>query len=97
MGPRRSTKNKEGPLCLVEMVQLYQGCRRFWAPQMVAKSKGKWDPLLQGKSRLVKLPSLKLTCSPPENQWLVQMKFPFWGKRPIFRGKLAISFRECIV
>ena len=30
----------------------------------------------------------------PENQRLVQMNFPFGAFRPIFRCKLAVSFRE---
>ena len=30
----------------------------------------------------------------PENGWLALVSFPF-GARPIFRGKLAVSFREC--
>ena len=39
------------------------------------------------------LSSLKLTAKAPENGWL-ENYLPFWGKRPIFRGKLAVSFRE---
>ena len=32
----------------------------------------------------------------PEDGWLEDdHSFPFWGKRPIFRGKLAFSFSEC--
>ena len=31
----------------------------------------------------------------PENEWLEYVLVSFWGvKRPIFRGKLAVSFRE---
>ena len=38
------------------------------------------------------LPSLKLTAKAPENGWL-EYSLPF-GILPIFRGKLAVSFRE---
>ena len=39
-------------------------------------------------------PSLKLTANiAPENGWL-EDDFPFGGKRPIFRGKLAVSLGE---
>ena len=30
----------------------------------------------------------------PENGWLEYGPASFWGKRPIFRGELAVSFRE---
>ena len=41
------------------------------------------------------LPSLKLTAKVPENGRLVQMYiFLFGAFRPIFNGKLAVSFRE---
>ena len=41
-----------------------------------------------------RVPSLKLTAIAPKNGWL-EYYFPI-GARPIFRGKLAISFREGI-
>ena len=45
----------------------------------------------QNKENL--LPSLKLTACPWK--WMIGIRsFPF-GARPIFRGKLAVSFREC--
>ena len=34
----------------------------------------------------------------PENEWLEYVLVSFWGvKRPIFRGKLAVSFREVVL
>jgi len=43
------------------------------------------------------MPSLKLTAKTLQNQWLVQMTYFLLGFRPIFRGKLAVSFRGCVV
>ena len=44
------------------------------------------------KGKFLKLHSLKLTAKAPENGWLGDY-FPF-VIRPVFRGKLAVSFRE---
>ena len=38
------------------------------------------------------VPSLKLTANAPENGWLEYFLVSFWGKRPIFRCELAVSF-----
>ena len=38
--------------------------------------------------------SLKLTAKAPENWWFEHFLVSFWVKRPILRGKLAVSFRE---
>ena len=32
----------------------------------------------------------------PENGWLEDFLVSFWGKRPIFRCEMAVSFREAI-
>ena len=42
------------------------------------------------------LPSLKLTAKAPENDWLEYDRFLLGQFGPIFRGKLAVSFRECM-
>ena len=41
-----------------------------------------------------RLPSLKLTAKAPENGWLEYDCFLLGQFRPIFRCKLAVSFRE---
>ena len=43
------------------------------------------------------LPYLTLTNIAPEKGWLEDDPFLFGAFRPNFRGKLAVSFRECIV
>ena len=40
-------------------------------------------------------PSLQLTAGTCKRDGLKKI-VSFWGKRPIFRGKLAVSFRECM-
>ena len=44
-------------------------------------------------SRLHTLPETNSEFT-PENGWLEYDPASFWGKRPIFRGKFAVSFRE---
>ena len=40
--------------------------------------------------------TLPETNMAPENGWLEYYIVSFWGvKRPIFRGELAVRFREC--
>ena len=50
--------------------------------------------VLSWPGQLKRLPCLKRSFA-PENQWLVQMKFPELGF-DLFSGAFAMSFRECI-
>ncbi len=72
------------------------------SPQIIGPLKGsrfgrEMGPLILGKSRLVKYYTLPETNSKSTCQWMVwnTRPFPFGaGKRPIFRGGMAVSFRE---
>ena len=49
--------------------------------------------------RGIDVPSLKLTAIAPENQWLGDDSFPFWGAvRPNYQGEnpLAVGFQDIL-
>ena len=51
------------------------------------------NPFKKWKCKSYTLPETNISA---ENQWLEDDSFPFWVKRPIFRGNVNVSFRECI-
>ena len=60
-----------------------------WVNMLVSVSS--WPPRPENTG------TLKRARIAPENGWLRKMKFPFGAFRPIFRGELAVSFREGIL
>ncbi len=58
---------------------------------------GLWYIYSPTKNDFMKLPSLKLTFSPLKIYGWNTFSFPFGAFRPIFRGKLTVTFRACVL
>ena len=78
---------------------------KFWSKHLNQKwylLKAKWNQFFNPKTVLKfnvqwlkTIPSLKLTAHPWQMDGWRTFSFPFGVFRPIFRGKLAVRFREC--